>query len=44
MREILFIKFAAKLHGGPPFYPIGALLEQLIPIGPLFQLKYSFHS
>jgi hypothetical protein len=33
---------AAKLLGGPPFYPIGLLVELLIPIGPLFQLRYSF--
>jgi hypothetical protein len=29
-----FLKFAAKLLGGPPCYLIGSLVELLIPIGP----------
>jgi hypothetical protein len=28
------LEFTAKLLGGPPCYPIGSLLELLIPIGP----------
>ncbi len=33
------LEFAAKLLGGPPCYHIGSLVELLIPIGPLFQLR-----
>jgi hypothetical protein len=44
MGEILctVLEFAAKLLSGPPCYPIGSWVELLIPIGPLFQLRYSF--
>jgi hypothetical protein len=34
--------FSAKFLGGPPCYPIGPLVELLVPIGPLFQIRYSF--
>jgi hypothetical protein len=37
--EIYVLDFAAKLLGGPPCYHIGSLVELLIPIGPLFQLR-----
>ncbi len=30
--------FAAKLLGGAPCYPIGTLVELLIPIGPLLHI------
>jgi hypothetical protein len=33
------LEFAAKLLGGPPCYPIGLLVEQLIPIGPLYGIS-----
>jgi hypothetical protein len=36
------LAFAAKLLGGPPCYYIGSLVELLIPVGPLFQHRYSF--
>jgi hypothetical protein len=42
MVKFYLLEFAAKLLGGPPRYPIGSLVELLIPVGLLFQLQYSF--
>ncbi len=40
--KFYILEFAAKVLGGPPCYPIGSLVELLIPISPLFQIQYSF--
>jgi hypothetical protein len=36
------MEFAAKFLGGPPCYPLGSLVELLIPVDPLFHLQYGF--
>jgi hypothetical protein len=41
-RTFYVFEVAVKLLGGPPCYPIGLLVELLIPIGQLFQLQIQF--
>ncbi len=44
MGDFYVLEFAATLLCGPPCYPIGSLVELLIPSGPLLQFRYKVFS